>query len=144
VTDERAEAVRRLDALVGRWQVIVEGDFAPEPVLGTMTCEWQEGRFLVQRTEAEHADMPASIVMIGVDDTNGTGTALYTDNRGVHRIYATSLADGVWRQSREAPGFSQRFTGEFDGPDTIRGRWETCTDGQTWAHDFNMTFVRQS
>lgn len=140
---DRPEALRRLDPLVGTWEVTVTGDFAPEPLKGTMTCEWQEGRFLVQRSSAEPADVPASVVVVGVDDTTEACTALYTDERGVHRIYEMSLTDGVWLQWRDAPGFAQRFTGTFDGPDTIHAKWEMCRDGNTWRHDFDMTYRRQ-
>lgn len=137
-----AEALRRLDPLVGRWEVRVDISISPDPVTGTMTAEWLADRFLVLRTHADLPDVPDSMVTVGVDDTTGACTALYTDDRGVHRIYQTSLSDGVWRQWRDVPGFEQRFTGTFDGPDTIRAKWEINRDG-TWRHDFDMTYRRQ-
>lgn len=39
--------------------------------------------------------------------------------------------------------FSQRFTGTFsDDGRTIQGRWETCHDGSTWEHDFDLVYRR--
>ena len=72
----------------------------------------------------------------------------YFDSRGIARVYAMSLEDGVWTLWREAPDFSsldfaQRFTGTFsDDGTTIVGRWETAHDGATWEHDFDLTYVR--
>ncbi|MPZ82955.1 MAG: hypothetical protein GEV28_22190 [Actinophytocola sp.] len=142
MTDTRPDALRRLDPLTGRWAVTVHiGDAT---MRGQVSFEWQEGLFLVARSTTEHAVVPDSVLMIGVDDTTEACAVLYTDSRGVHRIYRMSVADGVWRQWRDAPGFAQRFTGTFaDGGDTINAAWEKCFDGTTWEHDFDMTYRRQ-
>ena len=51
----------------------------------------------------------------------------YFDSRAVFRVFDMSIDDAGWRLSRNAPGFSQRFTGTFaDGGETIDGRWELC------------------
>ena len=139
MTDTRPEALRRLDPLVGRWEVIT----SLGPITGTVTFEWQDGAFLVQRSTAPDP-IPNATVVIGVDDTTDECTALYYDNRGVHRIYRMSLVDGEWRQWRDAPGFAQRLTGRFEDPDTIQAAWEKCLDGETWEHDFDLTYRRQS
>jgi hypothetical protein len=53
------------------------------------------------------------------------------------------MDEGVLRMSREAPGFSQRFTGTLgDGGDAIAGRWELSRDGSTWNDDLVITFRR--
>ena len=64
------------------------------------------------------------------------------------RLYAMSLADGVWTLTRESPDFTpldfrQRFTGTFsvDG-NTISGAWESGHDGGEWEHDFALTYRR--
>jgi hypothetical protein len=64
------------------------------------------------------------------------------------RLYAMSLADGVWTLTRESPDFTpldfrQRFTGTFskDG-NTISGAWEKCLNGVSWEHDFALTYRR--
>jgi len=41
--------------------------------------------------------------------------------------------------------FAQRYIGTFgaDGT-TIEGAWETCQDGSTWEHDFDLIYTRLS
>jgi len=121
---------------------------------GTTTFEWGEGRaFLVQHAYGDTggdtdpgwaAASPLPLVTVtGLDDASGALHMLYADARGVCRVYEMSLADGVWRMWRDAPGFFQRFTGTFsaDG-DTVTGAWEGSPDGVTWQHDFDVTYTR--
>jgi hypothetical protein len=69
----------------------------------------------------------------------------YYDSRGVFRVYETSVADSSWRVWRDAPGFSQRFTGALsDDGDTVAGRWELCRDGVHWADDVAITYRRRA
>jgi hypothetical protein len=86
--------------------------------------------------------MPVTTI-IGLDDSNEKFTQLYTDARGVHRLYQMSLDDGVWKLWRDTPGFSQRFKGTFSNDDkTITGSWEYSNDGSTWEHDFDLTYTK--
>jgi hypothetical protein len=54
------------------------------------------------------------------------------------------------RRARDEPDFSpldfpQRYTGVLgDGGATIVGAWEICHDGQSWEHDFDLTYTRQT
>lgn len=80
----------------------------------------------------------------------GAYTQHYYDSRGVVRLYAMSLADGVWTLTRESADFTpldfrQRFTGTFseDG-NTISGAWEKDVSGDGWEHDFALTYRRAS
>jgi hypothetical protein len=67
----------------------------------------------------------------------------YFDSRGVFRIYQASADDQALRLWREAPGFSQRFTGTFaDGGDTILGTWQLRTDDVHWEDDLRITYRR--
>jgi hypothetical protein len=67
----------------------------------------------------------------------------YFDSRGVYRVYAVSLSEGTWRFSRDAPGFSQRFTGTFsDDGNTITGLSKLSRDGSTWDDDLAITYRR--
>jgi hypothetical protein len=67
----------------------------------------------------------------------------YSYSRDVARVYEMSFVDGVWKLWRFAPGFSQRFTGTFEGTgDTITGMWESSEDGSTWEHDFDLVYTR--
>jgi hypothetical protein len=136
-------ALRRLDALVGEWEVHVS---MPEgaAIAGRAVFEWLGGpHFLVQRSSAEHPDMPDGLSLIGWDDDAGTCVMHYFDSRGVVRRYDVSLDDRVWTVERDGPDFAQRFTGTFseDGR-TIEGAWERSDDGSSWEHDFDLTYTR--
>lgn len=146
----RQEALERLDMLVGEWAV--EAEFPGLDALAARSVfEWTlDGRFLVQRTEIPLAEAPDSMSIVAVDPETGAYTQHYFDTRGVVRVYAMTLADGVWRLLREAPDFSpldfrQRFTGRIsDDGDTIRGEWEIARDGgvAAWERDFTLTYRR--
>jgi hypothetical protein len=123
---------------------------------GWTSFEWIEGgAFILQRADDEpdpatprdwsdHSPMPVTAVL-GWDDTTGEGAQLYSDARGVFRIYRMSLTDEAWTVWREAPGFNQRFIGRFAaGGTTIEGRWETSEDGTAWAADFDMRYRRRT
>jgi hypothetical protein len=150
----RTEALRRLDVLVGRWEIepLIEG----APALRSHTVfAWVEGGAFLRQT-AEIDEPPTDPVwrqnspfpittLIGLDDSADTFTMLYADGRDVCRVYRMTLADGVWRQWREAPGFHQRFTGHLaDDGNTITGFWEASSDGETWEKDFDLAYRRVS
>lgn len=132
-----------LNALVGEWTLEARHPAYPGVVVhGRATFEWLEGeRFLLQRSRSDHPDFPDSLAVIGEFDD---GLALhYYDSRGVHRVYEMSVTGEVWRMSRDAPGFSQRFTGTYaDGGDTISGLWQLSRDGTTWEDDLEIMFRR--
>ena len=155
MTTNRAEALARLDVLVGEWNV--EARFPDDratpspatedgPIVRTR-FEWALDRqFLLQHTEIPIPEAPDSLTIIGADLETGAYTQHYFDSRGVARLYAMSLTDRVWTLTRESPDFTplafrQRFTGTFgEDAKTIDGAWEMCHDGGTWEHDFALTY----
>jgi hypothetical protein len=137
-----------LARLAGTWgfEPLVDGQSAGE---GRATFAWIEGgAFLLERSVAEWTDPgwienapKATQSVIGFDDTTLEVTQLYADDRGVTRVYRGTLTDDQWRLERAAPGFHQRFVGEFrDGGRTIGGRWESSPDGTAWELDFPITY----
>jgi hypothetical protein len=49
----------------------------------------------------------------------------------------------VLRFTRDAAGFSQRFTATFsDGANPITGLWKLSQDGSTWDGDLAITYRR--
>ena len=52
-------------------------------------------------------------LIIGCDAANGTYYQLYSDDRGVCRVYEMSIGDGEWKLWREGEPFTQRFTARF-------------------------------
>jgi hypothetical protein len=147
-------ALRRLDALVGEWEM--QASVGGQPTgRGRTTFAWMEGgTFLVQHADADPAlpntppewvaNSPFPITMLfGLDDSSENYDMLYADARGVCRVYQMSLRDGVWTVWREAPGFFQRFTSTFsDDGTTITGRWEGSRDGAHWESDFDVTYTK--
>jgi hypothetical protein len=142
-----------LERLIGAWdfEASVQGRFLGR---GSTTFEWiEDGAFVLQHANdepdprtskdwADHSPMPVRAV-IGWDDTTDECTQLYSDARGVFRIYRMLLTDEAWTIWREAPGFSQRFVGHFRDESTIAGAWESSPDGTTWEPDFDMVYRKR-
>jgi hypothetical protein len=149
VTGSRADALARLDVFVGEWRVEARFSAAGDGPAGRSTFEWALDRqFLIQRTEVPVPEAPDGLMIVSADLKTGAYTQHYYDSRGVVRLYAMSLSDGVWTLTRESPDFTpldsrQRFTGTFS-PDgnTIDGAWESARDGGGWEHDFALTYRR--
>ena len=140
-TEDRLEP---LNALVGEWRIEATHPMFPSTVVhGQADFEWLEGeRFLLQRSRTDHPDFPDSLIVFGAESEELS--MHYFDSRGVHRVYGVSFGEGVWRMWRDAPGFSQRFTGTFsDGGDTIEGLWKLSRDDSTWDDDLEIVFRRQ-
>lgn len=152
VPTRRPASLDRLDVLVGRWEMEATfgpGRFGPgTPAItnraGLTTFEWLQGKFfLIQRFAVDHPTAPGGIAIIGPGEKPETWSQHYYDSRGVARVYHMSLADGVLRIWREAPGFWQRYTGVLSGDGaTIKGAWEGSADGQDWEHDFGLTYIK--
>jgi hypothetical protein len=140
-------ALRDLAVLVGDW--VADITF-PGPdgktATTTVTIIWIErGAFLSIRSIAEWEGPGEAISVVGRNDENSDYTVLYFDDRGVSRVYQMSFAGGVWRQWRDAPGFSQRFTGELsESGNTITAMWEASESGETWTRDFDLVYRRAS
>jgi hypothetical protein len=142
-TAERA--LRRLEPLVGEW--VFEAtwpDGRVWPGGGRVTFEWHvSGAHLVQRGTAEHPEAPDNVSIIGCDGANGTYFQLYSDERGVCRVYEMSIDDREWKLWRQGKPFSQRFTAIFsDDRNTMNARWEAAEDGINYTTDFDLVFRR--
>src|SRR5437763_4556048 len=156
VTEHRPEALARLDAFIGEW--VVEARFpGGSPISSSASgegpqvrsrFEWAlDGQFLLQRTEVPFPGAPDSLTIVSADPQTGAYTQHYYDSRGVARLYAMSLAGGVWTLTRESPDFTplhfrQRFTGTFsDDGNTITGAWERSPGARgQWKHDVGLTY----
>jgi hypothetical protein len=138
-TAERA--LRKLEPLVGDWTFEAKPPGGePWPGGGRLTFEWHDsGAHLIQRGTVDLPEAPDTISIIGCDAANGTYFQLYSDERGVCRVYQMSIGNGEWKLWREGEPFAQRFTATFseDG-DTLTGRWEIAEDGIHFETDFDL------
>ncbi len=139
------QALRRLEPLVGEWQIEARPpDGEPWPGGGRVTFEWHDsGSHLVERGTVEVPEAPDNISIIGCDAAMGTYFQLYSDDRGVCRVYEMSIGDGEWKLWREGEPFAQRFSATFsDDGNTITGRWEIAEDFTNYTTDFHLTYRR--
>ncbi len=87
---------------------------------GRVTFEWHASRaHLLQHGTAELPEAPDNVSIIGCDAANGTYFQLYSDERGVCRVYEMSIGNGEWKLWRQGEPFSQRFTATAT---SLRGR----------------------
>lgn len=138
-------ALKQLEPLVGEWTVAATfpgGDSMPGEA--RTRFEWHESRaHLVQRASVDAPHAPDSTSIIGCDAANGTYYQLYSDDRGVCRVYQMSIGKGEWTLWREGQPFSQRFTGRFeDDGRKITGSWQKAEDGINYTTDFDLTYTR--
>jgi hypothetical protein len=137
-----------LEILVGEWSIepsnVSSLPDATEFAKGQVRFDWQDGgAFLASHAENENKDFPDAIMVIGRDDSVQTYSVLYFDSRGVSRIYEMSFEAKTWKMWRNAPGFNQRFTGEFSADNkTITAHWDRSEDGVNWQLDFNLVYRR--
>src|SRR4051794_24131131 len=96
---DTTEALEQLGALAGGWTVEAFGGEAP------MTVEWiLDGKYLIQRA-ATPDPAPDSVCIYSVAE-DGSYVQHYFDSRGVTRVYAMTLEDGLWTLLRDKPDFS--------------------------------------
>jgi len=136
-------ALKELEPLVGEWKV----EMVPpggEPLDGNARTvfEWHDSRaHLVQRSTVEVVGAPNGVSIIGCDGAKGTYFQLYSDDRGVSRVYEMSIGDGEWRLWRDGEPFAQRWTARFeDAGRTIRGTWELAEGGADFRKDFDLIY----
>jgi hypothetical protein len=139
------QALKKLEPLVGEW-TLEAGPAGGEPWPGEAraTFEWHDsGAHLVVRSTVELPEAPDGISIMGCDAANGTYFQLYSDERGVCRVYEMSITDDEWKLWREGHPFPQRFTATIsDDGNTIAGRWEKAEDGTNFTTDFVLTYRR--
>ena len=141
----------RLAPFIGEWDVEATfPDVGPTGMAGRTTFEWAlDDRYVLQRASVDHPAAPDLLAVIAPDHDAGGYRQHYFDSRGVVRLYAMTIEDGVWTLLRERADFTplsfrQRFMGEFsDDGSRIDGRWEKDEDGGGWQLDFELTYVRR-
>jgi hypothetical protein len=138
-------ALQAFNVLIGRWTTVGTHPMVPGTTFhGRSSFEWIEGgAFMVMRSEIDEPEIPSATAILGSDDATGNHFMLYFDERGVSRKYDVRFRDNAWTWWRNAPGFSQRFTGSVrDNGRTIVGKGELSKDGVSWQGDLELTYTR--
>jgi hypothetical protein len=139
-------SLKAFNILVGEWNMTGTHPQLPATLHGHSVFQWlQEGALLSWHFNWEPGTgVPDAYSIIGHDDAVEPCVMLYTDERGVTRIYQMSLDGGVWKMWRNSPDFSQRMTGTFsDDGNTITWKGEMSRDGSTWEPDLTVTYTRK-
>jgi hypothetical protein len=138
-------SLKQFDILVGQWDMVGIHPELPSPVHGHSSFEWLvKEALLVWHFDWGPGGIPSALSVIGHDDTLEPCSMLYSDERGVARIYQMSLEGGVWKMWRDAPAFFQRMTGTFsDDGNTITCHGELSSDGSKWKQDLDVTYTRK-
>ena len=133
-------ALKQLEALIGEWEVEVP-QFPGQR--GRAVFEWLEGGAYLRFHANAPEPAPSATLIISRDEVGEIYTVLHYDSRGVSRVYQMSFGERVWKIWRQAPGFSQRFSGMLsDDGDSIRATWEKSRDGSDWEHDFDLIYTK--
>lgn len=140
-------ALKALEPLVGEWTVEARPpNGEPWPGGGRTIFEWHDsGAHLIERATVDFPGAPDGVSIIGCDAANGTYYQLYSDDRGVCRVYEMSISDREWTLWRTGDPFPQRFVATIsEDASTIAGRWEKAEDGTTYTTDFELTYRRSA
>lgn len=138
-------ALAPLGFLIGKWNVEMVHSALPQPLSWEDSFEWVEDSFIIWHWQGK-AEVPKATAIIGRNENKSGNiyTMLYYDERGVSRIMEMSFENGIWRYRRLDSDFSQRFEGIIDKDrKVIKGKGEVSKNGgQTWVHDFSITYTK--
>ena len=139
------DAMRRLDELVGDWDVTMTHAWFLETmetkITGSATFRWVADAFLVMESQWE--DGSKQEFVFGRNDARDEHVAFAHDDRGVYRVFGMSFADGEWTLLREDPDFHQRIVIRIQA-NRIDLRADASEDaGQTWRKDLDYIFERR-
>jgi hypothetical protein len=146
--------MKDFEQLIGEWRGQGEIPIEPPMRISVRATVERLGTFIVFRSVGEVGEVPDSVSIIGGAPDGEPQPMHYFDERGVQRLYLTTLEGSTWTiwmapgqdwNGPDGPGFNQRFIGEIsaDGR-TIKGRWERGLGdaGDQWETDFPLEYVR--
>ena len=138
-----------LGFLVGEWEMrLSDASFLAGPddeLVGRLeVTAIESGMLLSMRQFTEPGGTPAASWVIGRDGTGPEYTVLYTDTRGVSRVYGMRFDGPRWAMWRDDVEFAQRFGAAVDADrGSVDGRWEKRVGSGEWEHDFAVRYVRR-
>ena len=138
-------ALEPFGVLIGVWKTVGSHGEMPETELrGRATFEWFEnGAFLIMRSEIDDPRFPSGIEIFGSDNVNEEYFMLHFDERGTSRKCDVTFQNNILKWRRDGKDFSQRYTLTIteDGR-TIIGKGEMSKDGAVWKKDLDLTYTR--
>jgi hypothetical protein len=138
-------ALEPLSILIGEWTTTGKHPLLPNiTVHGHTSFNWLEnGAFMIMHTSIEEKEFPAGIAIFGSDDSIENFSMLYYDERGVSRLYSSTLENNTWKWWRNNSEFAQRFTCEIiDDGNTIVSIGEMSRTGGAWEKDLELRYTR--
>jgi hypothetical protein len=138
-------ALERLAPLVGQWRTTGTHPLMPAATFhGRTSFDWHEGgAFMVMRSEIDEPEIPSAVAVIGSDDSAGTLTMIYFDERDISRQYTVEVTESDVRWHRDEAGFAQRMviTIATDGA-RLDAHGTMSRDGGAWEDDLQLTYER--
>lgn len=108
---------------------------------GIARCDWLGDSFLLLQVEFEGE--PTWDFVFGRSDARNQFVVLYSDERGVQRVFDLTIDAASWVMSRSDPDFHQRLLARIEGNRMV-GQTDASDDrGDTWRKDFDLIFERQ-
>jgi hypothetical protein len=99
------------------------------------------GAFVEMRSTSAEKEIPSGVAIFGTDDTDGEGTMIYFDERGVSRLYAFKIREGELSWWRDDPEFRQRFTIDVQpGGRRLSGKGRMSRNGAPWEGDLDLEY----
>src|SRR4051812_356611 len=106
------KALKDFEPLIGVWDTVGTHKLIPDTTLhGKTSFEWHEsGAFIIVRSSIEEkVGIPTGVAIIGSDNTLGSYSMIYYDDRGVSRNLQVKMEGNVLSWWRNGPEFSQRY-----------------------------------
>lgn len=138
-------ALNALVFLIGDWKTIGTHPADPGKQLsGTTSFAWHEdGAFLIMRNQVDEPGFPDGVAIIGSDQSAGTYSMVYFDERGVSRIFDVVVGDQSITWRRNNPNFAQCLTIVAEGKDRLVSSARMSEKGGVWKDDLSQIFTRE-
>lgn len=140
-------ALQPLAFLVGEWRTNgIHPEMVGEPLAGRTSFSWHHGgAFLLMRSEVERPEFADGVAIFGSDDSAGTVTMIYFDERGLSRHYDVTVGSRTvtWRRDNHDLSQTVTITAE-DGGNTMVGEGRMAIAGGPWGEDLSQVFHREA
>jgi hypothetical protein len=136
-------ALAPLAFLIGEWRTTGTHPMLPGKQLpGRTRFAWAEGgAFLIMHSQVDAPDFPDGVAIFGSDDSAGSVTMLWFDQRETSRRYEVELGDNSLTWHRDDPELAQTNTLTAEG-DGLVSKGRMSQQRGPWTDDLSQTFER--